>query len=73
MPFNMGGMGDGGADREVDNETFYESLGLEKGCAQNEVKKAYMKLARVGECVRRACSFLAVTRSRSTVDWRRPD
>jgi DnaJ family protein A protein 2 len=42
----MGGMG-GGPSGPVDNERYYEVLGVNKDCTQGEIKKSFMKLARV--------------------------
>lgn len=49
FPFgDMGGMGGPPQDEgPVDNERYYKVLGVEKEATQGEIKKGYMKLARV--------------------------
>ena len=42
MPGGMGGRGSSGP---VDNEGFYKALGVAKDADENEIKKAYRKLA----------------------------
>jgi DnaJ family protein A protein 2 len=41
----MGGMGGGGRQQNVDNDEYYETLGVEKDCSIGDIKKAYKKLA----------------------------
>ena len=40
----MGGMR-GGRQQDVDNKSLYTALGLEPGAGDNEIKKAYRKMA----------------------------
>ena len=42
MPGGMGGRGSGGP---VDNDSLYNALGVAKDADENEIKKAYRKLA----------------------------
>lgn len=45
-PFGFGGMGGMGASpKEVDNSEYYETLGVSKTASQDEIKKAFRKLA----------------------------
>ena len=41
------GMGMGESRAPVDTDKLYETLGVEKGCEQKEIKKAYRKLSRL--------------------------
>ncbi|EZG63633.1 chaperone DnaJ [Gregarina niphandrodes] len=46
FPFDAAGMGGGGMPRkEIDNETLYRNLGVEKTATQDEIKKSFKKLA----------------------------
>eukprot|EP00475_Leptophrys_vorax_P028924 TRINITY_DN4214_c0_g1_i1.p1 TRINITY_DN4214_c0_g1~~TRINITY_DN4214_c0_g1_i1.p1 ORF type:complete len:507 (-),score=137.13 TRINITY_DN4214_c0_g1_i1:53-1573(-) len=45
-PPPRGGSG-GGGSQPVDNESFYKILGVEKGCSEQELKKAWRKTAAV--------------------------
>lgn len=44
MPHGMGGMGRG-RPQDVDNKSLYTALGLEPSAGDNEIKKAYRKMA----------------------------
>jgi DnaJ family protein A protein 2 len=43
--FGGGGGGRGGPSGPVDNESYYKILGVAKDADENEIKKAYKKLA----------------------------
>ena len=45
MPGGMGGMG--GPSKDVDTTKLYETLEVDKGADQKEIKKAYRRLSRV--------------------------
>lgn len=67
MPFGMGGDDDDDDERgqsgAVDNESYYKSLGVGKDASQSDIKKAYMKLARV------VCTNYWLRRSSSSGLW----
>lgn len=44
IPPGMGGGGDDGPAKEVDNSKLYEVLGVAKDASQTDIKKAYMKV-----------------------------
>jgi len=61
MPGGMGGMR--GRQADVDNKTLYKTLGLDTNASENEIKKAYRKMAMKHHPDKGSASSLLVLRS----------